>query len=222
MAQLEQKCLTPLKCCALRVTRLDPDGTSAAGPNNSYVTNKFTEIGVTSEIREGTEQELLDACGCPIVEYKEDDSFKRWTFAVWVGAIEFGMQEMMLGTSLILDASTIPVPIGMQFVTPAACGATRPRVALEAWSRAIGYDESDPDLPYFHWVWPSVKFAPAPGDMTLGADVAATVLNGVGTQNTRFGDPYNELPEEPLGSGMVFLSDDLPVIECGYQTIGSS
>jgi hypothetical protein len=57
--------------------------------------------------------------------------------------------------------------------------------------------------------------------MTLGADVAATALAGTGVQNTRFGDPYNELPEEPLGSGLVFLSDDFPTIACGYQTVGS-
>ena len=221
MPQLPQKCLTPVKACALRVTRLESDGTAAPGPNNSYVSNKFTEIGVTTELREGAEQELLDGCGCPIVEFKEDDSFKRWTFTVSVGALEFGLLEMMLGTSLILDNSTIPVPIGMQFVTPAACGVNRPQVALEAWSRAIAYDESDPDLPYFHWVWPGVKFAPAPGDLTLGADVAATELAGTGVQNSRFGDPYNELPEDPLGSGLVFLSDDFPTIACGYQTVGS-
>lgn len=221
MPQLPQKCLTPLKLCAIRVTRLDADGTSAAGPNNSYVTNRITEIGVTTELREGTEQELLDGCGCPIVSFREDDAFKRWTLSVSVGALEFGLLEMMLGTDLILDSSTIPVPIGMQFVTPGDCGVERPLVGIEGWSRAIAYDISDPDLPYFHWVWPGVKFAPAPGDMTLGADVGATALAGTGVQNENFGDPYNELPEEPDGSGMVFLSDDFPTVACGYQTIGS-
>jgi len=222
MAQLEQKCLTPLKICALRVTRLNQDGTPAAGPNNSYVTNRLSQIELGSEVREGDEQEMLDGCGCPILEFKEDDSFKRWTFGLSLGSIEFGLKEMLLGTPLILDDSTIPVPIGLQFNTPAGCGAVRPKVALEVWSKAIAYDDQDPDKPWFHWVFPGAKFNPAPDSLTLGADANPIVLNGRGVQNTRFGDPYNELPEPPEGSGQVFLSEDFPVPECGYQTIGSS
>ena len=58
----------------------------------------------------------------------------------------------------------------------------------------------------------------APGDLTLGADFSVRWRR---VQNTQFGNPYNELPEGPLGSGLVFLADDFPTIACGYQTIGS-
>lgn len=222
MAQLEQKCLTPLKICALRATRLDADGTPAAGPNNSYVTNRITELALGTEVRTGDEQELLDGCGCPILEYQEDDSFKRWTFGLSLGSLEFGLFEMLLGTPLILDDSDIPVPIGLQFNTPASCGAVRPKVALEVWSKAIAYDDQDPDKPWFHWVFPAAKFNPAPDSLTLGAAAAPMVLNGRGVQNARFGDPYAELEEEPDASGQVFLATTFPTPECGFQTIGSS
>lgn len=221
MAQLEQKCLSPVQICRLRITKLDSLGQVVAGPNNAYVTDKVTEIQPNPTIRTGDEINLPDGCGCDIVNYKNDDVLIRWELALTLGALEPALQSLLLGGDLIYDDSDTPVPIGWHWPLQAQCSTSgQPNVAVEAWSKAIDYDHPDPDLPWFHFIWPWAKFQI--GQFTLGNSPATMPVNGFTRQNPNWLlGPYGDAPEAVAQAGSVWLDTSVPDATCGFITAGS-
>jgi hypothetical protein len=218
--QLPQKCLTPVKVCAMRFTRLTTGGAVAAGPKNSLVTDKITEIGVSPQIAEGAEVELGGACGCPIISFKNSDTLKRYNLAITRASLTAMEEEMLFGSALILDQSTTPVPIGAHNPVQSQCGA-RSQVAVEAWSQAVDFDAPDVDYPWIHWIWPRVEFRQ--NDSTLNADATTLPIAGFTRQNKVWGTgPYGDAPEAVQPNGSWWLSKTIPAVVCGYQTAASS
>jgi hypothetical protein len=209
-------CLAPIKFCAFRVTRLDSLGNVAAGPNNSYVSGHAIQLAVTPDIDAGTERVVRNGCDCISAQFKPDPIFKRWNFTLDRDAIEPGLEEMLLGDTVILDG---PDPIGIVGADLSVC-AGLPHVAFEAWLELYSNDHKDPTWPYVHFVWPSTTWSPS-GTLTFSADFQQPQLAAFSRSNPRWGHgPYS--PAQPVNIstwGKFYTASAPPASACGYATV---
>jgi len=215
------ECASTVEICAVRVTRLDTDGSVDPDPDNSYVVQDVIQLQFTPNIREGEERELIGGCGgCAIASKSDDDSLRRFDLELQSGRLEPGLLEMLTGGAVIEDTAGA---IGFLFGEKRACGEPQPRVAFEAWSkRWTSDDEQDPTYPWWHWVWPSVAWVP--GQNTLQADFGPIVVAGKSRANTTWGTgPYGDQPASIGGAqlGVWATASDLPTGTCDYQTVAT-
>lgn len=222
MPQATIQCPTSLHLCRLRVTRLNPDGTLATGPKNSYVTASLSHLNWTSVVDEGEDTTVIGGCDCIAVQRKGYDKLKRFTFELEMTEWEFPLMEMMLGASAILDTSTIPVPIGNQWPTTLQCGQVQPAVAIEAWADAWDNDTQLPSpFRYMRYLWTQSYWQI--GNGSLQNDFQLPILNGFSRSNAAWGlGPYNDQKYSAGTVGGVWLSDVIPVATCDYQVASSA
>lgn len=213
------ECASTVEFCAVRATRLDTDGTVAAGPDNVYVVSDVIQLQFTPNIREGEEREMIGGCGgCVIASKSDEDQFRRFDLELQSGRLEPGFLEMVLGATVIEDTNGT---LGFLYGAKAECGVARPRVAFEGWSKRWTVDdEQDPTFPWWHWVWPSVAWTL--GQNTLQADFGPVVVAGKSRANTSWGlGPYGEQAAD-VGANHLHLAafaGDLPTATCEYSTI---
>lgn len=212
-------CGTPIQACGFRVTLLEADGDVAAGPNNSYVSDKITTIGITPEISAGADIELRSGCDCIVAAYKGADLFKRFNFEITDGQLEPALLSLLTGGAIITDGTD---PIGFNFPLQAQCGLEPPPyIAFEFWQFLYNGGGPDATWPYAHWVIPMSRFQFGP--MTASATEFTTPnLTGFSIQNDAWGTgPYGDSPEINGLGGVFWTTDAPPAAACGYATIGS-
>lgn len=226
MAQADIICPNSILFCALRVTRLNVDGTPAAGPNNAYVTDRAMTLTMTPDIEDGEDKVMIGGCDCINARYRGRDKLKGFSLALTSTAVEPGLMEMLLGATLISDGSDDPVPIGVNWPTQLSCSdGQQPPVGIEGWSKAWVDDRQDDGFPYIRWVFPMTFWQMDENE--LGADFLELALNGYTRTNENWGvGPYSDqvvngeiIEFEPQGG--FFFDDMIPAAGCGYQGIGS-
>lgn len=228
MSQAVAQCTTPILLCAMRVTRLNADGSLAAGPNNAYITNNPISLGMNPNIKQGLSEEVVGGCGCVCVSYKGPDSLLRFDLDLEFCALEPGLIELMTGGAVIVDDSTVPVPIGGSFADQLSCSQpSQPAFALEAWAQ--GYQDDRPaadPASYVRWVFPMV-FANL-DSWVVGNTFLLPKLKGWTRSNPAWpadGSVYNDYPAGaevgPLGGWFQDAAASVPVAECAYQTASS-
>ncbi len=214
-------CASPVELCAVRITRLNSDGTAADGPDNSYVVTDPIQLQYTPNVREGDEHELLGGCdGCVIATKTDRDTIRRYDLELQSGRFEPGLLEMMLGATLI---DTTDGPLGIMYGEKEECGTASTRVAIETWSKRWTVDDEwDPDWPWQRFIWPSVAWVPA--QATQQADFTPETLTGKTRRNSAWGfGPYFDQPFN-LGANLIgVFADDaaLPTATCDYSTIAT-
>ncbi len=215
------ECASTVEICAVRATRLAADGTVDIHIDNSYVVQDVIQMQMTPNIREGAEREMLGGCGgCVIASKTDEDTFRRYDLQLDTGRLEPGLMEMLLGATVIEDTNG---PIGFLTGEKQVCGTPRARVAFEAWSKRWTVDdEQDPDVPWWHWVFPSTAWVE--GQNTLQADFGPVILAGKTRVNTAWGEgPYGDEPHD-IGAnqrGVWASAFALPTATCDYSTIGT-
>lgn len=215
-------CPSSILACGMRVTVLDSLGNVVDDPNNEWVSNKLIQIQFTPDVFEPTEQQQISGCNCVIATQKYPSLLKRFNLEIQKGALEPGLESMMLGSAVVLDDDGDP--IGTWWPNNAECGDTPPPfVALEVWSQTLAGNHQDPLLPYVHWIWPMTRWVL--GQSTLSVDIKQEVLTGFSIPNSRWGHgPYGDDPGEVVGpmGGYWFTDEAPPVGVCGYQTVTPS
>lgn len=218
-------CPIPKDICAVRFTRLTATGAVAAGPNNSYVTTKLTQLQITPVIEVGQDLTKLGGCGCVVASAKNPDMFKRHDFQLDKDALEPALEELLLGTTLITDGGG--TPIGIWGAQQVGCDKPQqPNVAIEAWQKAWVDDHQDPTLPWIHWLWGSTSWQEGP--MSLLSDFGVPVVTGFSRSNPLWGHgPYGDQTiVGPVPSsapfGYWFQAAAPPVGSCGYATVSPS
>lgn len=215
------ECLAAIHLCAIRVTRLDAAGNTAPGPNNSYVTNKPIQLGMTPVIEAGQDKTLVGGCDCLIASYRGYDKLKRFDLELDMGVVEPGLIEMLIGADAIFSGGDV---IGDWWAHDQtfACGTNpQPNVAVEAWQDNWLDDAQDPTLPYLHWIFPSSYWQIAA--QTLQNDFLQPKLTGFTRGNTVFGTgPYGDLPEAAQPLGGFFQTTTRPTGDCGYATVAAT
>ena len=225
MPQAIAVCGAPIHICALRVTRLDSQGNVVDESNNSYVTDNVVDVQVNPVVETGLDSTVVGGCDCIVVSYKGTDKLKRFEFVLNLPMFEPALIEMLTGATLIEDASTIPVPIGVGWPKQLSCAdAQAPNVAVEWWSDLWTDDQQDPNWPYVHSIYPSSYWQI--GQQTAQNDFSQPQFTGFTRTNTLFGDPYNDLPVTAAAAlaagnpGAEFLTTTAPpASECGYQRV---
>jgi hypothetical protein len=210
------ECLLAIKICRLRVTRLDALGNPDPDPNNSFITDKPMQLGVTPVILAGEEKDLVGGCDCLIGVYKGFDKLKRFDLELDLGDIEPALLEMLLGATAILDTGD---PIGIWWPENVSCSdQAQPNVCVEAWQEAWDFDHQSATWPYMHWIWPSTFWQIAPH--TLQNDHLQPKTTGFSRGNSQWGlGPYGDLPEAAKPLGGFFYSTTIPSADCDYQTV---
>jgi hypothetical protein len=222
--QNAQICPASIHICRLRITLLNADGTLKSGINNSYVTDKVISIDVKPNIESGEDKVLVSGCDCIAFSYRGYDKLKRFDLTIERAALEPALESMMLGGAVILDNSTIPVPIGAGFPDNLSCTSpVQPPVAVEAWSDNWVDDRAISPLRYTRWVWPMSFWAPS--DAKLENDFFMPTIDGFTRSNPAWGaGPYldNGLGVIVPKTGGWFFTDQSPRAACGYRTVGST
>jgi hypothetical protein len=210
------ECGTSLQICAMRATLLNDDGSVASASNNSYVSDRVTEVGWTPDILAGTESDMPGGCDdCLAHTFKGKDKLRRFGFALSRSAIEPALTAMMLGWGTVdsgADAIGLVVPFETQCVTER-------KVAFEFWTKHWVNDEKDSTWPWWHHIYPSTIWQI--GDQTFNAELGPFVINGFSRTNTLWGDgPYGDGPGVDHRRGTFFLTDiDPPSGACGFAHV---
>lgn len=226
MAQASALCPGSIKICALRVTRLANNGSLAPGPRNSYVTSGINRLTYTPDIDAGQQKVVRGGCDCIAMAYRGVDQLLRFNLELEGNKIEPGLEELFLGASAIMDASDIPVPIGVQYPGLLACGVEQPMVGVEAWAQTWDVDHQDPDFPFIRYVFPASKWQM--GQRVLQNDIATPVFTGFTVANPLWSDHYGDWPADvvtdggPGQHGGWFFDTAIPAAACGYKTASSS
>jgi hypothetical protein len=209
------ECLAAIHLCRIRATRLHPDGSPMSGPNNVYVSDKPIQLAVTPVYVAAKDSDLVGGCDCLVATYRGFDKLKRLDFALDLGALEWGLFEMMTGASAILSGGDL---IGNWFNSNAFdCSvAAQPNVCFEGWQTGWSEDRQDATWPYVHWIWPSTYWAL--GADTLQNDFNQPKLTGFSRGNSEWGlGIFGDMPEECGQLGGNFLCKTIPAAVCGYQ-----
>lgn len=212
-------CTIPFEICRLRVTRLDAVGNVAPEPNNFWVTDKITQLVITPDVETGADRVLLGGCGCIIAAAKISDLRKRWTVAIDKGSIEPGLEELLLGDTVITSGGDA---IGVWSTPQIGCDTSGPpNVAIEAWSKNYDFDHQDAALPWIHTIFPMAEFQRTA--QTLNDDFATSGVTGFTRVNPVWGNgPYADQPEAVAAGadmGQFKTAIDPPAAACAYGSI---
>jgi hypothetical protein len=210
------ECLAAIHLCRVRATRLHPDGTPQPGPNNVYVSDKPIQLAITPTYEAGKDSTLVGGCDCIIATYRGFDKLKRFEFELDLGALEWGLFEMLTGAAGIFSGGTI---IGNWFNDNAFdCSVSaQPNVAFEGWQTGWSEDRQDATWPYIHWLWPSSFWSL--GTDTLQNDFNQPKLTGFTRGNSEWGEGiFGDQPEAARALGGGWLSTTIPAAVCGYQS----
>lgn len=206
--------------CAVRITRVDANGTVIAG-DNSYVTDKAISLSVTPNIETGDTVSVRNGCGCSIARFKFPDTFNWFEFQFNAAALEPEMIAFMLGAATIEDGADV---VGLAFPSQLECNEDQPAVAFEFWTQHIVGSGLDGDYPYFHWVFPMSIWQLA--DNTFEEDAAQPSLQGFSRTNQQWGaGPYGDGPPdgEDIRDGAFWATaDPLPTAACAAVAVTST
>lgn len=210
-------CGTSLHVCRIRATRLDSDGSVAAGPNNGAIDEKPVQVTLTPRISAGADLELKGGCDCIIAAYLGPDIPKGYDLGVDKGAINFALEEILMGGSAITSASDT---IGRWFPGPLDCGETQPTAGFEFWTDVWDGNAQSTVWPRVHWLFVHTTWAE--GTTTAQNNLVPEPIVGKSISNDNYGDPWGDLPEAvATGSpgGRWYTTDPLPDAVCGYTTV---
>ena len=171
-----------LQGVALRVCKLNADGTPVVGTETAWQTNAFTKFGFTPQYTSGTDIEEKAADGSVCVYYRTPDVLKSVNFTLTICNPDPELTALLTGGTVLGSPGS---PLGY---AAAAIGedATPNGVALEVWSRAIVDGRMAPVNPYWRWIFPyaRMKFS---GDRTMETGSMGSAFEGWGYGNAQYG-----------------------------------
>lgn len=204
---------------AIRITRLNADGTLKTGASASYVHKKFVSLGFTPEYESGDEFTTKAADGSVAASWKAPDTLKRVTLSIALPDPDPEFSQMIAGGELLLGTgANAGKTLGWKMPL-VGVDATPDGVAIEVWSIANVGGRQAAVNPNWHFIFPYCQMHLA-GERAIQNDMLATSFEGWAVGNTGFGDG----PAAPLWA----YSSDAPVAMArttgvpagtGYQTV---
>lgn len=203
MAGYVQDNAASVRGVALRISRLGPDGAPVAGGAGAcdvYITGGFITASFTPEYSEGDEIEVKNAAGEVCVYFKMPDTLKDVTMNLELCDPDPVLTQMLVGGDVLTAAYTSPLaPAGSGVGDVAAVGYAAESIGVEAvpygvsvelWAQAVVGGKAANVAPYWHYVWPYMKFR-LDGDRVVENGALATVFAGTGGGNAAFGTGPN-------------------------------
>jgi hypothetical protein len=173
---------------ALRVSRLNADGTIKTGADASYVMDRFVTVSYTPVLDGGTTINLQAANGNMLVNYQTKNTLQRVDISLSLAEPDPEFLEMVAAGTIFVD-DTIPASPKAVGWGPEAVGiVSNPNgCALEVWSLAIQGGRRASVNPFLEYVFPRVYLDPT-GDRAFENAVQAQPFSGYGESNPNFLD----------------------------------
>lgn len=199
--------------CRSRITRLDTDGGPLSGATNQYVTKHIQSVDRAVVSDDGDRRELLDGCNNVDVEYQEPDRFRGFEFTVEFTREDPRLLEIMTGMPLIMDTSTVPVPVGYNHPTS---NQAKPHVAFEIWTDA---QESGivADKPYIRRIYPDTTWRI--DDTTYENDLSTVTLVGRSRENPGWGIGLGDQGGSIDANGATLFTATIPADSNGAYVV---
>jgi hypothetical protein len=213
-------CAGALQVCAMRVAKLNADGSPAVGANMMYIADTLILLTATPEIAAGDDFEQKNGCGAVGLTYKGDDTLKRLNMDMQLVTPNPELISLLTGGSLFTFGGN---NVGHQ---PRRVGAVQPySVSVEAWCRAIVSGTQATNKPWFRFVYPKTRWQEAP--RTLQNQPIDNVLTGIGEENPAWYDgPAHDwflIAQQEIDSLYGVARDSsIPTTACGLQTTVAS
>lgn len=120
----------------LRVTKINSCGRPEAGPKGYLVTEGFSQIRFSPEMRAAQDQEQLNAGGKVCVKHRVPAELKWYNISLTMCDVDPELYTMMTGFPLILDHNDEPIGYDDKSTVDDGYG-----VALETWTSGRGEDD---------------------------------------------------------------------------------
>lgn len=209
-------CLGQFNACLFRVALLDDDCTPIGGTDSGIVTPGIVSLTATPDVEEGTVFEPKTGCGSIAWTYEEPDRVKRYNLSGQFIYIDFEMDQMLFGGSLVTGRGGGPFSgevIG--HAEPNFRDTPAPNVYLEVITQTSGAGVGDcvtsgAAFPtHIGYIFGKVRMTP--GEKTFENGEYTVNLTGKATNNPNlFDGPWNDYP----GAGYIPNS---PLIKVGYS-----
>lgn len=201
---------------AIRVARLNSDGSPASGSAAAYLMTSFISVSFTPEYEEGDEITQKDANGVVCVAYKAPDTLKRVALEVAICNPDPEFTELVAGGTILATGGNT-----VGYAAPEAGVEANPNgAALDVWSRAVKGGKNASINPYYRWVFPYVVLRPS-GDRVIENGLMAQTFEGWGLGNIEYGTgpsddwAFPEVTDRPYAYARVATSPS----GNGYQTV---
>lgn len=198
---------------AIRVTRLNANGTLSNTPGDSITTTKFIRVSFTPEYEDGDEIIEKAADGTICVTFKAPDVLKRVNLEVAICEPDPEITALLSGGLLLTDADGLAVGWSSPLVGEDVSGFG---VAVEVWSRAIQSGKPSTVYPYYHWIFPYVKTRQS-GDRVIENGLLANTFEGWGVGNMAFGRGIDGRWEWPQSDDRPYSFGRSTWAPVGYQ-----
>jgi hypothetical protein len=201
---------------AIRVSRLNSNGTTATGASAAYTVNSFIRVSFTPEYEEGEEITERNAAGEVCVTYKSPDTLKRVNLELAICEPDPEFTELVSGGSLLTSAGD-----SVGWAAPLTGVDANPNgTALQVWSYAVANGTRASTNPYFQWIFPFVQLRPT-GERVIENGLLANTFEGYGVGNANFGDgPLGDWPHQAVANRAYAYARvaAAPIGINGYQT----
>jgi hypothetical protein len=215
-------CQNSMSVCALRLSRLNDDGTfvGASATGALARVGGIGHVTWTPSIQAGDDIAEVDGCGGLAVSRKYPDLRKRYDLEIDFITTSAELFELLAGATLLTDGGDT---VGYAELVQVSCGTglSQARVCVEAWGENVDCDGSLLDPPYAVHVFPN--FIGTPDARTLQKGVNHVIFKGpVTAAGSTFGNgPFNDLTPLVGVTGWDHAelhADALPSVdgECGY------
>ena len=210
-------CPGQINACAMRVSRLEPNGVPDPGADNLIVSAGLASMSFTPVYAEGEEIEVKNACGDICIAYKAPARLKRIDLVLDLCQLDPELFEMLAGGGVLTDGDAVGYEAPDVGEDPTPYG-----VSMELWAQRIIDGELDPDFPYEWWVFPRTRWRF--NERTFNNGPMSHPLSGEGTQNTNWYDgPLNDWPLPPADRLWQHIpTSGVPTTSCGYGVLSAS
>lgn len=209
-------CSVQVKACAIRVTELDETGAPEVGAEASYVSDALVSMGFTTEITEGDDFDIPNACGESILVPGTDLPTSVST--------EVQVREPDPKLVAILGGGDVLEDGGFEgYAGPRLNVVAKPNgVSIEIWAkRYLPSGAPDPVNPYNWWVFPRVRLNI--NDATFENGPFQPTFNGTAEENENWLDgPTNDWPVTSTSAFQFFPTATLPEVSCDYVAVDAS
>jgi hypothetical protein len=214
-----ETCASTLKVCALRVLRLDTDGTILDGASSRYSTDTIVLLGHDPQVPDVERLEQLNGCGDQCVLYiGSPKAVESDNLTMNLCNQDAELIEMLAGGTVITEDYD-----SVGYLAPTDSTLNEDGVSVEAWSIAWAGRQrhTKGGIPaYWRHFWPKTKWKAAAKTLENGITVIA--LSGTAEPNSGWATGYSADPI-PVSVGEAvygfWLDDTIPTSECGYQAV---
>lgn len=213
----EQSCGASVQACGIRVSVLEQDGISIPGANMAYITDQLMKLTATPVFFKGVDIQNPNACGTPLVIYKDRDRLIRYDLALDMIFISPEFENMLTGGELFtLNGFSVGGS------SPAIAAIEAPYgVSMELWTKHIVNGDYDPIWPYIQWVYPRTYWQVGPD--TFDNAAMSRSFTGYTSQNPNYFDgPFSDWTFAADRSRAWRFTKTLPTPNCGAIAVPAS